>query len=79
MGHKDKVVDFLKRYGFKEVIANTFESTSISEKALMRLKRDIDQSTDFYDKVRFYQYPLEGTMIISFLIEKKWKKSVIRT
>lgn len=78
-GHRDLVVDYLRRYGFREVIDDAFESTSISEKALMRLKRDIDKSTDFYDKVRFYQYPLEGTMVISFLSEKKWKKSVIRT
>lgn len=77
-GHKDLVVDYLKRYGFLEVIENTFESTSISEKALIRLKRDIDKSTDFYDKIRFYQYPFEDTMVISFLKEKKWKKSVIR-
>ncbi len=77
-GHRDLVVDFLKRYGFREIIDNTFESASISEKALIRLKRDIDKSTDFYDKVRFYQYPFEDTMVISFLSEKKWKKSVIR-
>lgn len=79
MGHKDEVVDYLKRYGFSEIIENTFESSSISEKALIRLKRDIDQVTDFYDKVRFYQYPYEGTLVISFLTEKKWKKSIIRT
>ena len=78
-GHYDTVTDYLKRYGFKEVISNAFETTSISEKALTRLKRDIDKSTDFYDKIRFYQYPIEGTMVISFLKEKKWKKSVIRT
>ena len=78
-GHRDTVVDYLKRYGFKEVVDNAFETTSISEKALMRLKRDIDKSTDFYDKIRFYQYPFEDTMVISFLKEKKWKKSVIRT
>ena len=78
-GHHDMVTDYLKRYGFEEVVQNTFETTSISEKALIRLKRDIDKSTDFYDKIRFYQYPLEGTMVISFLKEKKWKKSVIRT
>ena len=77
-GHSDLVVDYLKRYGFKEVIDNTYETTSISEKALIRLKRDIDKSTDFYDKVRFYQYPYENTMVISFLNEKKWKKSVIK-
>ena len=77
-GHKDSVADFLFRYGFKEIIENTYETTSISEKALIRLKRDIDKSTDFYDKVRFYQYPYENTLVISFLQEKKWKKSVIK-
>ncbi len=77
-GHRDAVVDYLRRYGFKEIIANTFETTSISDKALTRLKRDIDKSTDFYDKIRFYQYPYEDTLVISFLNEKKWKKSVVR-
>ncbi len=77
-GHKDSVFDYLKRYGFKETIENVFESTSISEKALMRLKWDIDKSTDFYDKIRFYQYPYEDTLVISCLQEKKWKKSVIK-
>ena len=78
-GHKDLVVDYLKRYGFRETVENAFETTSISEKALIRLKRDIDKSVDFYDKIRFYQYPMEGTMVLSLLKEKKWKKSVIRT
>lgn len=79
MGHRDEVFEYLRRYGFKEVIAGTFESATISEKALVRLKRDIDQSTDLYDKVRFYQYPYDGTLVISFLSEKRWKKSLIRT
>ncbi len=78
-GHRDMVIDYLRRYGFKQAVENTFESTSISEKALIRLKRDIDKSTDFYDRIRFYQYPFEGTLVISYLNEKKWKKSVIRT
>ena len=62
--HRIEVYELLIQYGFKQVIKDVFESTRIAENTLMRLKRDIDKATDFYDKVRFYQFPLEDTLTI---------------
>ncbi len=72
------VFEVLKMYGFKEIMENVFESTKIKEDTLLRLKRDIDKNTDQYDKIRFYQYPMEETFIITFLARKRWKKIVIK-
>jgi CRISPR-associated protein Cas2 len=76
--NKASVIEILKMYGFNQVIENLFESTKIKEESLLRMKRDIDKSTDYYDKIRFYQYPVEDTMVITFLTQKKWKKYVIQ-
>jgi CRISPR-associated protein Cas2 len=35
--------------------------------------------TDSYDSLRFYQYPMESTLVISELREKKWRKTVVNT
>ena len=76
--NKASVIEILKMYGFNQVIENLFESTKIKEESLLRMKRDIDKSTDYYDKIRFYQYPVDDTMVITFLKKKKWKKYVIQ-
>jgi hypothetical protein len=33
--------------------------------------------TDSYDSQRFYQYPMEDTLVVSILKEKKWRKTVV--
>ncbi len=76
--HKNEVYELLGLYGFKNVIKDVFESTKIQEKTLLRLKRDIDRATDFYDKVRFYQYPFEDTLSITNLSKKKWRRTILR-
>lgn len=76
--NRTSVTEILKMYGFKQVIENLFESTKIKEESLLRMKRDIDKSTDYYDKIRFYQYPVDNTMVITFLTQKKWKKYIIQ-
>ena len=75
--HRIEVYELLIQYGFKQVIKDVFESTRIAENTLMRLKRDIDKATDFYDKVRFYQFPLEDTLTITSLSEKKWRRIIV--
>jgi CRISPR-associated protein Cas2 len=75
--HKIEVYELLGLYGFKQIINDVFESSKIQENTLMRLKRDIDKATDFYDKVRFYQYPLDGNFAITFLAQKKWRKTIV--
>ncbi|TFG62334.1 MAG: CRISPR-associated endonuclease Cas2 [Spirochaetales bacterium] len=76
--NKKAVFDLLKQYGFRQVMKEVFESTKIKENSLLRLKRDIDKATDFYDKIRFYQYPMEETLSITFLTEKKWRKTIVK-
>ncbi len=76
--NKNAVYEVLKMYGFKEIISNVFESTRIKDDTLLRLKRDLDKSTDHYDKIRFYQFPMDNTLVVTFLTNKKWKKYVVQ-
>jgi len=72
--HEKQISDLLLQYGFKRIMPRFFESTAISKEGLDRVKKDIDRHTDYYDTIRIYQYPLESTLVISYLKEKKWKK-----
>ena len=73
--HKEDVHSLLKQYGFTRIIGDVFESVSLRPEVLPRLKRDIDRKTDYYDKVRMYQYPLDGVLVITALTDKKWRKT----
>jgi CRISPR-associated protein Cas2 len=75
--HRSDVYDLLKQYGFTEVLKDVFESVSIKENLLSRLKRDIDRRTDFYDKIKMYQYPIDGVLVVTMLADKKWRKTVM--
>jgi CRISPR-associated protein Cas2 len=77
--HEKNVSTLLNQYGFKKIQQNVFEHTSINDIHLKRLKRDIDRMTDSYDMVRIYQYPCEGTLAISMLKDKKWRKLIVHT
>ena len=70
--------ELLTFYGFERVQRACWESTTISEKQLGALKREIDRVTDYYDVIRIYQYPVEGVLAISTLAKKKWRKLLIR-
>ena len=76
--HAQKVSVLLNQYGFSKAQADVFEHTALSEEYVKRLKRDLDRLTDSYDRVRLYQYPVDGTLAISTLNQKKWRKLVIR-
>ena len=76
--HKTAVHKTLKVFGFTERIANVFETASVSEQSLLRLKRELDKATDYYDSLRFYQFPMDGTLIISSLQKKKWKRITVK-
>jgi CRISPR-associated protein Cas2 len=77
--HKQDVHSLLKQYGFSQIVSDVFESVSFRPDLLPRLKRDIDRRTDYYDKVRMYQYPLEGVLVITTLSDKKWRKTILRS
>ena len=66
-------------YGFNKVHEGLYESLTINEQSLLRLKRELDRLTDSYDSLRFYQYPMKDTLVISVLKEKKWRKTVVST
>ena len=73
-----KVDQLLLQYGFRKVQKNLYESTSLSEKNLARLKLEVDRLSDFYDTLRLYQFPMENTLVITSLEGKKWKRSVLK-
>lgn len=76
--HKISVKHLLSEYGFKQIFEILYESTTIKEKELARLKRDIDRRTDSYDSVRIYQYPIENTLVITTLRDKRWRRVVVK-
>jgi CRISPR-associated protein Cas2 len=75
--HRGAVHSCLLEYGFKKVQEGTYESLTISNHSLLRMKRELDRMTDSYDSLRFYQYPMDNTLVISALKEKKWRKTVV--
>ena len=80
LGNADRlgnVGNLLLQYGFRKLQQNLYESAVISEKSLLRLKKELDGLTDSYDSLRIYQYPLEDTLVVSSLKEKKWRKLVL--
>ena len=77
--HREDVYNLLKQYGFSRAVGEVFESLSLKPELLPRLKRDIDRRTDYYDKVRMYQYPLEGFLVVTSLSEKKWRKTILHS
>jgi CRISPR-associated protein Cas2 len=80
LGNADRLAsvgNLLLQYGFRKLQQNLYESAVISEKSLLRLKKELDGLTDSYDSLRFYQYPLEDTLVVSSLKEKKWRKLVM--
>ena len=76
--HRNAAFDLLAQYGFTKVLKGAFETTSMSEAALSRLKRDLDAIADSYDSLRLYQYPVDGTLAITVLKEKKWRRLIVK-
>jgi CRISPR-associated protein Cas2 len=80
LGNEDRVgsvENLLLQYWFRKLQQNLYESAVISEVNLLRLKKELDGLTDSYDSLRIYQYPLEDTLVVSSLKEKKWRKLVL--
>ena len=73
----DDITELMLQYGFDKVMNGVFETITLSERNLSRLKRDLDRSLDIYDTVRIYQYPMEKTLVISYLEAHKWKRLVL--
>ena len=70
--------ELLTFHGFERVQRACWESSTVNEKQLIDLKREIDRVTDYYDVIRIYQYPVKSLLAISTLVKKKWRKILIR-
>jgi CRISPR-associated protein Cas2 len=75
-GRENELADLLGQYGFKKMQRFLWESMAVSTDTLNRLKRDLDKATDGFDKLRFFQFPMEGTLVLSSLRDKKWRRLV---
>ena len=72
------LAELLTFHGIERVQGACRESSTVNEKQLISLKREIDRVTDYYDVIRIYQYPVEDVLAISTLAKKKWRKLLIR-
>jgi CRISPR-associated protein Cas2 len=81
MGSDDsrtELYNLLPQYGFEKVQRGCFECAAVSETQLAKLKREIDKVTDYYDSIRIYQYPVEGTLVMTVLKQNKWRRIIVR-
>ena len=80
-GSEERAKEFaelLSQYGFQRIQRGLWESASVSQGTLDKLKRDLDKAADGFDKLRLFQFPLEGTLVLSSLKDKKWRRMVAR-
>ncbi len=73
-----ELADLLGRYGFEKIQRGLWESTTIAQDSIGQLKRDLDRATDSYDRIRIYQFPMDGFFVISGMREKKWRRLVAK-
>ncbi|MDR1420814.1 MAG: CRISPR-associated protein Cas2 [Treponema sp.] len=77
-GRARELADLLGQYGFDKVQRGLWESAFISLETLNRLKRDLDRATDAFDRLRIFQFPMEGTLVLTSLRDKKWRRMIAR-
>jgi CRISPR-associated protein Cas2 len=77
-GRAKELAELLIQYGFDKVQRGLWESTVVSPETLGRLKRDLDRSTDAFDRLRIFQFPVDGTLVLTTLRDKKWRRLVAR-
>jgi CRISPR-associated protein Cas2 len=73
-----EIAEILVQYGFARAQRGLWESTAVTHDTLKRLKRDLDKATDADDRLKFFQFPIEENLVLSFLREKKWRRVVVR-
>jgi CRISPR-associated protein Cas2 len=77
-GRAKELAELLIQYGFEKVQRGLWESAVISPTTLNRLKKDLDRATDGVDRLRLFQFPVEGTLVLSTLRDKKWRRLVAK-
>jgi len=73
-----ELADLLAQYGFEKVQRGLWESATVSPETLARIKRDLDKATDGLDRLRLFQFPMAGTLVLSTLRDKKWRRMVAK-
>ena len=73
-----ELTELLIQYGFDKIQRGLWESTVVSPETLNRIKRDLDRATDAFDRLRMFQYPVDGTLVLTTLQEKKWRRLVAK-
>jgi CRISPR-associated protein Cas2 len=73
-----ELAELLIQYGFEKIQRGLWESTAVSPETLGRLKRDLDRSTDAFDRLRIFQFPVNGTLALSTLRDKKWRRLIAK-
>jgi CRISPR-associated protein Cas2 len=77
-GRAKELAELLIQYGFDKVQRGLWESTVVSPETLNRLKRDLDRATDAFDRIRIFQFPVDGTLVLTTLKDKKWRRLVAK-
>ena len=73
-----ELAELLSQYGFVRIQRGLWEATAITPGLLARLKRDMDKATDAFDRLRFFQFPMDGALVLTSLRDKKWRRVVAR-
>jgi len=74
----NELAELLAQFGFDKVQRGLWESPFVSPGTLNRIKRDLDRATDAFDRIRIFQFPVEGTLVITTLRDKKWRRMVAK-
>jgi CRISPR-associated protein Cas2 len=69
-----ELADLLGQYGFEKIQRGLWDSAFISPDTLIRLKKDLDRATDAFDRLRLFQFPVDGGLVLSSLKDKKWRR-----
>lgn len=77
MDSAKSIAAILARYGFEKKQRACWESMKINDVQLSSLKREIDSVTDYYDRLRMYQFPVGVNFAITELVHKKWQRCVL--
>jgi CRISPR-associated protein Cas2 len=77
-GRAKELADLLSQYGFEKIQRGLWESSIVSLETLDRLKRDLDRATDAFDRLRIFQFPVNGTLALTTLRDKKWRRVVAK-
>jgi CRISPR-associated protein Cas2 len=73
-----EIAILLAQYGFEKIQRGLWESAFISPETLSRVKKDLDRTCDAFDRLRLFQFPIDGTLVLTTLKDKKWRRLVAR-